>query len=184
MAIEFNTDVVDSSDRKNIDFSRFSQAGYIMPCQYQLTIVVNGQNVSVSDMAVTFADALNTEGRATSQVCLSHEIVAKIDLTEAALSKVTWRINQTCTDLATLVGSTIQADLAAGTLNITLPRTMLEYSDASWLPPSRWEYGIPGLLVDYNLNSMLTSPETGNQSQSLSYNGTVGANIEAPANQS
>lgn len=179
MAIEFNTDVVDSSDRKNIDFSRFSQAGYIMPGQYQLTIVVNGQNVSVSDMAVTFADALNTEGQATSQVCLSHEIVAKIGLTEAALSKVTWRINQTCTDLATLVGSTIQADLAAGTLNITLPRTMLEYSDASWLPPSRWEYGIPGLLVDYNLNSMLTSPETGNQSQSLSYNGTVGANIEA-----
>lgn len=33
-AIDFNTDVLDAADRQNIDFSRFSRAGYIMPGQY------------------------------------------------------------------------------------------------------------------------------------------------------
>ncbi|ELY7438054.1 hypothetical protein SNU51_004906, partial [Escherichia coli] len=28
-AIDFNTDVLDAADRQNIDFSRFSRAGYI-----------------------------------------------------------------------------------------------------------------------------------------------------------
>ena len=33
-AIDFNTDVLDAADRQNIDFSRFSRAGYIMPVSY------------------------------------------------------------------------------------------------------------------------------------------------------
>ncbi|MGU4684597.1 FimD/PapC N-terminal domain-containing protein, partial [Escherichia coli] len=39
-AIDFNTDVLDAADRQNIDFSRFSRAGYIMPGQYQMEIKV------------------------------------------------------------------------------------------------------------------------------------------------
>ncbi|EOL9403852.1 FimD/PapC N-terminal domain-containing protein, partial [Escherichia coli] len=34
--VYFNTDVLDAADRQNIDFSRFSRAGYIMPGQYQM----------------------------------------------------------------------------------------------------------------------------------------------------
>ncbi|MCV5838275.1 FimD/PapC N-terminal domain-containing protein, partial [Escherichia coli] len=37
-AVDFNTDVLDAADRQNIDFSRFSRAGYIMPGQYQMEI--------------------------------------------------------------------------------------------------------------------------------------------------
>ncbi|WP_435300891.1 FimD/PapC N-terminal domain-containing protein, partial [Escherichia coli] len=32
-AVDFNTDVLDAEDRQNIDISRFSRAGYIMPGQ-------------------------------------------------------------------------------------------------------------------------------------------------------
>ncbi|WP_220400114.1 FimD/PapC N-terminal domain-containing protein, partial [Escherichia coli] len=28
-AVEFNTDVLDAADKKNIDFTRFSEAGYV-----------------------------------------------------------------------------------------------------------------------------------------------------------
>lgn len=177
--VEFNTDVIDSSDRENIDFSRFSQVGYIMPGQYQLQMVVNGQNVSASETAISFIDVPGDEGLSTSQACLSPEMVAQIGLTEAAQSKVKWWNNQSCADLMPLSGSTVQADLAAGVLNINLPRALLEYSDASWLPPSRWENGIPGLLFDYNLNGNLTRPNEGGDTQSLSYNGTIGANFAA-----
>jgi len=179
LAVEFNTDVIDSSDRNNIDFTRFSQAGYIMPGQYQLQLVVNGQNVSVSELSVSFIDVPDSKGQLVSRACLTPEMVAKIGLTEASLARVTWWNNHSCADLAPLSGSTIQADLAAGELNITLPKALLEYSDASWLPPSRWENGIPGLLFDYNLNGLVTRPNEGDQSQSLSYNGTVGANFDA-----
>uniref|UniRef100_UPI001C8E1B1E FimD/PapC N-terminal domain-containing protein n=1 Tax=Yersinia enterocolitica TaxID=630 RepID=UPI001C8E1B1E len=44
-AVEFNTDVLDAVDRQNIDISRFSQAGYIMPGQYQMEVTVNGQGI-------------------------------------------------------------------------------------------------------------------------------------------
>ena len=45
-AVDFNTDVLDAADRQNIDFSRFSQAGYILPGQYQMEIMVNDQGIS------------------------------------------------------------------------------------------------------------------------------------------
>ncbi|EOL9404040.1 FimD/PapC N-terminal domain-containing protein, partial [Escherichia coli] len=45
-AVDFNTDVLDAADRQNIDFSRFSRAGYIMPGQYQMEIRVNDQDIS------------------------------------------------------------------------------------------------------------------------------------------
>lgn len=46
-AVDFNTDVLDAADRQNIDFSRFSCAGYIMPGQYQMEIMVNDQDFTV-----------------------------------------------------------------------------------------------------------------------------------------
>ncbi|EGH1375227.1 PapC/FimD family outer membrane usher protein, partial [Escherichia coli] len=55
-AVDFNTDVLDAADRQNIDFSRFSQAGYIMPGQYQMEIMVNDQGISPSAFPVTFLE--------------------------------------------------------------------------------------------------------------------------------
>ncbi|EAS0547955.1 hypothetical protein EX404_24865, partial [Salmonella enterica] len=53
-AVDFNTDVLDATDRKNIDLSRFSSAGYIMPGQYQMDIMVNDQSISPSAFQVAF----------------------------------------------------------------------------------------------------------------------------------
>ncbi len=177
--VEFNTDVIDSSDRENIDFSRFSNAGYIMPGIYQLQIAVNGQNVSSGETAITFIDVPESGSRPTSRACLTPDVVEKIGLTGEARSRVEWWHNKSCADLGPLSGTTVQADLAAGVLNINLPSALLEYSDASWLPPSRWENGIAGLLFDYNVNGNVTLPDEGVRTQSLSYNGTLGANFEA-----
>lgn len=49
-----------------------------------------------------------------------------------------------------------------------------EYSDATWLPPSRWDDGIPGLMLDYNLNGTVSRNYQGGDSHQFSYNGTVG----------
>ncbi len=181
-AVDFNTDVLDAADRQNIDFSRFSQAGYIMPGQYQMEIMVNDQGISPSAFPVTFLEppASGADGtKMLPQPCLTAEMVSRMGLTEASQEKVTYWNNGQCADLRQLPGVEIRPNPAEGMLYINMPQAWLEYSDASWLPPSRWDNGIPGLLFDYNINGTVNKPHKGKQSQSLSYNGTAGANFGA-----
>ncbi|GDM19319.1 fimbria/pilus outer membrane usher protein [Escherichia coli] len=181
-AVDFNTDVLDAADRQNIDLSRFSQAGYIMPGQYQMEIMVNGQGISPSAFPVTFLEPLvsGADGdRPLPQACLTPEMVSRMGLTETSQEKVTYWNDGQCADLSQLPGVEIRPNPAEGMLYINMPQAWLEYSDASWLPPSRWDNGIPGVLFDYNINGTVNKPHKGKQSQSLSYNGTAGANFGA-----
>lgn len=181
-AVDFNTDVLDAADRQNIDFSRFSQAGYIMPGQYQMEIMVNDQGISPSAFPVTFLEpsVSGQDGKKPlPQACLTPEMVSRMGLTVASQEKVTYWNNGQCADLSQLPGVEIRPNPAEGMLHINMPQAWLEYSDASWLPPSRWDNGIPGLLFDYNINGTVNKPHKGKQSQSLSYNGTAGANFGA-----
>lgn len=181
-AVDFNTDVLDAADRQNIDLSRFSQAGYIMPGQYQMEIMVNDQGISPSAFPVTFLEppASGADGKKPlPQACLTPEMVSLMGLTVASQEKVTYWNNGQCADFSQLPGVEIRPNPAEGMLYINMPQAWLEYSDASWLPPSRWDNGIPGLLFDYNINGTVNKPHQGNQSQSLNYNGTAGANFGA-----
>lgn len=178
-AVEFNTDVLDSGDKNNIDFSRFSQAGYIMPGQYQMRIVVNGKNISTSNSLVDFIDSADKKEGEMPQACLTPDMVDKFGLTEAAQEKLGHWNNDRCIDLSKISGAVIEPDMSEAALNISMPQAWLEYSDASWLPTSRWEEGIPGLLLDYNVNGMVTRPDEGKQTESLSINGTTGLNAGA-----
>ncbi|EPW1927960.1 fimbria/pilus outer membrane usher protein [Escherichia coli] len=181
-AVDFNTDVLDAVDRQNIDFSRFSQAGYIMPGQYQMEIMVNDQGISPSAFPVTFLEppVSGQDGKKPlPQACLTPEMVSLMGLTMASQEKVTYWNNGQCADLSQLSGVEIRPNPAEGMLYINMPQAWLEYFDASWLPPSRWDNGIPGLLFDYNINGTVNKPHKGKQSQSLSYNGTAGANFGA-----
>nr|EHW1655240.1 fimbria/pilus outer membrane usher protein [Escherichia coli] len=63
--------------------------------------------------------------------------------------------------------------------NINIPQAWMEYSDASWLPPSRWDDGIPGIIFDYNITGTINNFHKNEQSKYLSYNGTAGANLGA-----
>lgn len=181
-AVDFNIDVLDAVDRQNIDFSRFSRVGYIMPGRYQMEIRVNDQGISPSAFPVTFLEppASGADGeKPLPQACLTPEMVSRMGLTEASQEKVMYWNKGQCADLSQLPGVEIRPNPAEGVLYINMPQAWLEYSDASWLPPSRWDNGIPGLLFDYNINGAVNKPHKGKQSQSLSYNGTAGANYGA-----
>ena len=180
--VDFNTDVLDAADRQNIDLSRFSQAGYIMPGQYQMGVMVNDQGISPSAFSVTFLEppASGADGKKPlPQACLTPEMVSLMGLTPASQEKVTYWNDGQCADFSRLSGVEIRPNPAEGMLYINMPQAWLEYSDASWLPPSRWDNGIPGLLFDYNINGTVNKSHKGNQSQSLNYNGTAGANFGA-----
>ncbi|HFL7628812.1 TPA: fimbria/pilus outer membrane usher protein, partial [Escherichia coli] len=181
-AVDFNTDVLDAEDRQNIDISRFSRAGYIMPGQYQMEIKVNDQSISPSAFQITFLEPPYSDSdneKPLPQPCLTPEMVGHMGLTEASQEKITYWNNGQCADFRQLSGVEIRPNPAEGMLYINMPQAWLEYSDASWLPPSRWDNGIPGLLFDYNINGTVNKPHQGKQSQSLNYNGTAGANFGA-----
>ncbi|MCU6343473.1 fimbria/pilus outer membrane usher protein, partial [Escherichia coli] len=181
-AVDFNTDVLDAADKQNIDFSRFSQAGYILPGEYLMQIMVNNQNISPSAFPVTFLEppvSVDVGKNTLPQACLTPEMVSRIGLTPVSLEKVTYWNNKQCADLSQLPGVEIHPAPSEGMLYINIPQAWLEYSDASWLPPSRWDNGIPGLLFGYNINGMVNKPHRGKQTQSLGYNGATGINFGA-----
>lgn len=178
-ATDFNIDVLDIEERKLIDLSKFSRAGYIMPGQYQMDIFVNKQRISPFASALSFIESDNNETDSLSKICLTSDIVEKMGFKPASLKKITYWNNGLCADFSSLPGVDIQSNLAEEIVNINIPQAWLEYSDAYWLPPSRWDDGLSGLLFDYNINAIVNMPYKQEQSQAISYNGTTGGNLGA-----
>lgn len=177
-AVEFNTDVLDVKDKANIDFTRFSQANYILPGQYHLSLRLNDQSIKEYD--IRFQPA---PGKPDSSVaCVTQGMVTELGLKPDALAKVTWwpsDVGGQCADFSGLEGAEVRGDLSANILQINIPQAYLEYSDPNWVPPSRWDDGVPGLILDYNVNTSVTKPHEGQQTQDASLSGTVGANAGA-----
>lgn len=176
-SVEFNTDILDSEDRNNIDLSRFSRAGYIMPGTYNLGLRLNDRSITEQD--VTFREIPHHDGADTPpdiQVCLTREQVDMLGLKEDARAKILFDEDGRCADFSALEGVVMRGDLSTSSLYISVPQAWLEYQDSTWLPPSRWENGIPGMMLDYSLNTSFTRPVQGSQSQTASASGTLGAN--------
>lgn len=75
-------------------------------------------------------------------------------------------------------GMEIRGDLPTTSLYLSIPQAYLEYTDENWDPPSRWDEGVAGLLLDYNLNASSQHQQSeGSNTQALSGNGTAGGNL-------
>ncbi|EEV6001906.1 fimbria/pilus outer membrane usher protein [Escherichia coli] len=172
-SVEFNTDMLDAEDKNNIDFSKFSNAGYIMPGIYELYVNVNKQEISPKSYLVEFKES---EGSNNTKICLTKDIVEKIALKQKVIDDLKWWDNGKCAQLDVLSGYEVKPDIQSGKLHINIPQAWLEYSDATWLPPSRWDEGIPGFMFDYNINANSNKPHHGGSYQSVYYFGTAGAN--------
>ncbi len=58
-----------------------------------------------------------------------------------------------CLNETSLKGMEVRGDLASSSLYLSIPQAYLDYISEDWEPPSRWDEGIPGVLLDYNLNA-------------------------------
>ncbi len=174
--IQFNTDVLDVNDRKNIDLSQFSRGGYIMPGQYSMVVRVNKSDLPEQPVAFYAPDG-DANG---SRACLSPELVAQLGIKDEAAKKLTWWREGACLDEASLPGMEVRGELASSALYLSIPQAYLDYVSEDWDPPARWDEGIPGLLFDYNLNGQAQrQQQVGTQNYSLGGNGTAGANLGA-----
>jgi outer membrane usher protein PapC len=173
--IQFNTDVLDIKDRENLDLSHFSRGGYIMPGDYTMTVFLNRQQVA--ERSITFAPS--QADPKSSEPCLTPELIDLLGLKDSVLNNIVWQNDRQCIDLQSVPGLMAQGDLGTSALQLSVPQAYLEYSSAEWDPPSRWDNGIPGMLLDYNLNFLTTRQQYQNQAYNLTGNGTTGANLGA-----
>ncbi|CAI2460810.1 outer membrane usher protein [Serratia entomophila] len=174
--IQFNTDILDVNDRQNIDLSQFSRSGYIMPGAY--TMVIHLNNSELPEQSVDFYPS--DDDPKSSLACISPALVEQLGLKPDAQKALRWWHDNQCLDIASLKGMEARGDLATAALYLSVPQVYLEYSSPDWDPPSRWDEGIPGLLFDYNINGQTQRQQRGGgQNNSLSGNGTAGANLGA-----
>lgn len=171
--IQFNTDVLDVKDRANIDLSHFAKAGYIMPGNYSMVIRINKTELPVTP--VTFLAPANN--KKDSVPCLTPDIIKTLGIKEQSLKKITWWHAGQCANMESLPGMAANGDLGQSALYISVPQAYMEYSSDTWDPPSRWDNGVSGLLLDYNVNIDRTNEQGGNTSQNTSGTGTAGANF-------
>ncbi len=173
--IEFNTDVLDLTDRTNIDLSQFARSGFILPGTYSMAVQINQQSLSEQSIAFYPPD----DDPKGSEACLSAALVEQLGLKASVVAELTWWKGGECLDIRGLPGMEVAGDLATATLNINLPHAYLEYSAVNWDPPSRWDEGVPGLLVDYNMTAQSSHQKNDRVRNNLSGNGTLGANAGA-----
>ncbi|WP_258090253.1 outer membrane usher protein [Serratia liquefaciens] len=174
--VQFNTDVLDVKDRGNIDLGQFSRGGYIMPGDYMMLVRINKQELP--EQSVIFYPAESDVN--DSAACISPTMVEQFGLKPDMKEKLTWWHQGECLTLESLPGASTRADLGSASLTVSLPQAYLEYAADNWDPPSRWDEGIPGLLLDYYLNAQTQrQQQRGQQGYNVSGNGTVGANLGA-----
>lgn len=173
--IQFNTEVLDLEDRSNIDLGQFARGNYIMPGEYEMTVRINKEELPEHKIAFRAA-----EGDAgDSLACLSPELVEEFGLKPDATAQLKWSADGQCLDLASLPGATARGDLSAAALYVEVPQAFLEYTSENWDPPSRWDDGISGLVLDYNFNAQSQHLDGGQNSNDISGNGVFGANLGA-----
>lgn len=174
--IQFNTDVLDVNDRQNIDLSQFSRGGYIMPGTYGLTVHINKNDLP--EQQIPFYPPKDDPNG--SRACISKELTGQLGFKESILKNLTWWHEGECLDESSVQGMEMRGDLATNALYLNIPQAFLEYTAENWDPPSRWDEGIPGLLLDYNVNAQSRQQlKQGTRGYALSGNGTAGGNLGA-----
>ncbi|KPD04190.1 outer membrane usher protein [Moellerella wisconsensis] len=174
--IQFNTDVLDVEDKKNINLDHFSRAGYMMPGTYSLVLKVNDD--ALPEVKVPFyAPENDPQG---SVPCLSPDITRQLGLTPDSLDKLTWWHDGQCANFNSLPGLQVRGDLSTSSLYVSIPQAYMEYVSPNWDPPSRWDEGISAIILDYNINGNTYRPHNkGHNTYTLNGNGVAGVNLGA-----
>lgn len=175
--IQFNTDFLDVKNRANVNLDQFSRQGFIMPGIYLLQVKINGRALPQDFSIAWITPEGNPDG---SELCAEPDLVAQLGIKSELTEKFTWvkRGERQCLAPQALQGMEMKADLGQSALVIALPQAYMEYTDETWDPPARWDNGIPGLILDYNINSQFRrNEEDGGNNQNISGSGTLGANL-------
>lgn len=170
-AVEFNLNVLDKSMREGVDFSQFKEKASLAAGDYYVSVAVNKNQISSGRQL-----SWKTEGDQV-MVCIPADLADQLGLKEKIRQALTPKAN--CIDFTPLPEITFSMDMANQRLEISIPQALLEWKSSNWMPPSAWDNGVAGLLLDYNLFASAYRPNHGERSENYSAYGTAGMNMGA-----
>lgn len=173
-AIEFNMNIIDAKDRDNIDLSQFSNPDFVPAGEYLTDITLNGRKLS-GQYFIKFIEV----NKDTSALCITPEMIELFSLKKSIRNKILQDKRNQCVELPKSMNINYVFDKANQNILFSIPQAWLEYDDPYWVPPSQWDNGIAGLLIDYNLFTNYSAPKNSNETFSASSNGTTGVNLGA-----
>ncbi|MCL1028988.1 fimbria/pilus outer membrane usher protein [Serratia silvae] len=173
--IQFETRALDLDNKDNINLSNFSRSDYLPEGNYLLSLKLNNRTLVTEKFRVV-------EINGDSKVCFTPDLLRKLDIKSSALKKII--ANNAFDDDSCIIapddeGITMSVDRRKSELLLSIPQAMLNYSDPNWIPPSQWDEGIPGILLDYTLTGSQYGQKNSSRFSSLSTYGTAGINAGA-----
>lgn len=175
-ATEFSSGFLNTKDKGNIDLSRFSHEGYVLPGAYLVDFYLNQRLIQ----ARYPVQAVPVIGDGTV-FCVTPAMIDMLSLKDEAaarLAQVNAAQGGPCIDLAT-ADSRVDYNAEHQSLTLTVPQAWLQYQDPDWVPPARWSNGVNGVILDYNLLANRHMPQQGVAASSYTLYGTAGLNLGA-----
>ena len=170
-ATEFNINAIDKDQRGSVDLSLFKDQISVTPGNYFVS-------VSINDIPLANGWELRwREIKNSIQVCIPPELADTFALQDSIRSALPEKDG--CVDFTSKPDIKFTFEQASQTLKVTIPQAWLQYRAADWMPPSTWENGVPGVLLDYNIFASHYQPNDGSSTDNANTYGTVGANMGA-----
>ncbi|HBC0155970.1 TPA: fimbria/pilus outer membrane usher protein [Salmonella enterica subsp. indica] len=172
--VEFNTHLLDTENRNNVDLSAYSREGYVAPGEYILDIILNGKTIKEQQIVNFY---LNSD-KSNSFACLTPSLIDMMALKNEVKDNLSFYPGTQCVNLTAPDRSVVYSP-DNQTLSVTVPQADLLYQDDEWSPPAQWDNGVNGFIFDYNLLTSRYMPNQGDVSSNYSLYGTSGLNLGA-----
>ncbi len=115
-----------------------------MPGKYPFKINLNNRDLA-DIFDIEYIEDPNDPSM--TEPCLTPDVVEHIALRDEWKKKVEFAKNGQCLIPETIPGMTVSGSLAKETVTITVPQAYIEFTSDNWDPPSRWDEGVPALLL-------------------------------------
>ncbi|MCQ4967844.1 fimbria/pilus outer membrane usher protein [Atlantibacter hermannii] len=137
-------------DSSKVDLSSFEN-GQQQPGIYHVDLYLNRDMVDTYD--INFEEKVNAAGEKELQPCLSAELLKKLGVKVNLFPGI--KADDKCVYLPAVIPQA-SANLVFNQqrLDVSIPQAALDHTARNYIPPEKWDYGIPALLVNYDFNGV------------------------------
>lgn len=165
--VEFNTSFLYSGYTSGVDLKQFSRGNGMQAGEYLVDVWLN------DDLLATQKLTFSKQPDGWVAVCMTPELLARLNVRAAALKNTDKLSAGQCTPLVQVIPSAhLTWDSGQQKLAITIPQEDLEKTARGSVPPSLWQNGSVATFISYNASAYQS--ESGGKtfnSQYLSLNG-------------
>lgn len=164
VCVEFNTDLLDASNRDSLNIKAFEVKGYFPKGEYVVDVTLNDSLLVTKRLTTYESDGLN-------HLCLDAELIESLNLKTDILKTLNFNQSGCFVDDDSLF--IILEQPTQGKLKINVPSYMLQYTSTDWTSKKLWDYGEQAFTANYSFNSRTY----GNDEINTTGFGDIGLNV-------